>query len=299
MADNGRLNKVIDLLEHGQAVFSCGTIPNGNFDEIAALGQSDYDMIILETEHVGFDFPTLRHSLQYLLNRKRIVDKGNLQPDVVPLVRIPPYTRERNAWVIKQTLDAGPFGLVLPHLDSVEGAEAAVRAARYPQVPGAPDFEPEGERGWASALAPTYWGLAPQDYCEAADVWPLDPDGELLLMGIVENVRGINALPDILRQVKGIGAICQSSGKRCISHSRWPTPRSWQGSSPPQAFATSACSGRRARGSSRRSTITGARSRQGPGRCRKPIPRYPNRLDGRCGRRCMRASHHSSPMGGW
>jgi hypothetical protein len=59
MADNGRLNKVIDLLEHGQAVFSCGTIPNGNFDEIAALGQSDYDLIILETEHVGFDFPTL------------------------------------------------------------------------------------------------------------------------------------------------------------------------------------------------------------------------------------------------
>jgi hypothetical protein len=40
MADNGRLNKVIDLLEHGQAVFSCGTIPNGNFDEISALGQS-------------------------------------------------------------------------------------------------------------------------------------------------------------------------------------------------------------------------------------------------------------------
>jgi 4-hydroxy-2-oxoheptanedioate aldolase len=38
-------------------------------------------------------------------------------------------------------------------------------------------------------------------------VWPLDPDGELLLLGIVENVRGINALPDILRQVKGLSAI--------------------------------------------------------------------------------------------
>ena len=48
MGYNGRLNKVIDLLEHGQVVFSCGTIPNGNFDEIAALGQSDYDMIILQ-----------------------------------------------------------------------------------------------------------------------------------------------------------------------------------------------------------------------------------------------------------
>src|SRR5262245_28257399 len=151
MAGKVRLNKVIELLERGQAVFSCGTVPNGNYDEIAAIGRSDYDMLIIETEHVGFDFPTLRHSLLYLLNRQRMVAKGNLQPDVVPLVRIPPYTRERNEWIIKQTLDAGPFGLVLPHLDSVEGAQAAVRAARYPQVPGASDFEPEGERGWASS----------------------------------------------------------------------------------------------------------------------------------------------------
>ena len=212
-----RLNKVIDLLERGQTVFSCGTVPNGNFDDILALSRSAYDMIILETEHVGFDFPTLRHSLQYLFNRKRIVEKGNLQPDVVPLVRIPPYTRERNEWVLKQTLDAGPFGLVLPHFDSVEGAQAAVQAARYPQVPGVPDFAPTGERGWSPTLASHYWGLTPQEYCDAADVWPLDPDGELLLMGIVENVRGIANLPDILRQVKGIGAIWAGPGDLSVS----------------------------------------------------------------------------------
>ena len=217
MARPGRLNKVIELLEQGKPVFSCGTIPNGNYDEMLALSQSAYDMIILETEHVGFDFPTLRHSLLYLLNRKRIAEQGTLQPDMVPLVRIPPYTRERNEWVIKQTLDAGPYGLVLPHFDSVEGAQSAVRAARYPQVPGVADFAPEGERGWASSVAPNYWGLSPQEYYDAADVWPLDPDGELLLMGIVENVRGINNLPDILRQVKGIGAIWAGPGDLSIS----------------------------------------------------------------------------------
>ena len=217
MAGKGRLNKVIERLGRGEVVFSCGTIPNGNYDDIMALSQSSYDLIVLETEHVGFDFPTLRHSLQYLVNRQRIVAKGSLQPDVIPLVRIPPYTRERNEWVIKQTLDAGPFGLVLPHLDSVEGAQAAVQAARYPQVPGVADFEPTGERGWASSVAPHYWGLTAQEYYDAADVWPLDPDGELLLMGIVENVRGINNLPDILRQVKGIGAIWAGSGDLSVS----------------------------------------------------------------------------------
>ena len=49
-----RLNKVIELLESGQAVLSCGTIANGNYDEIMTLSRSAYDMIILETEHVGF-----------------------------------------------------------------------------------------------------------------------------------------------------------------------------------------------------------------------------------------------------
>src|SRR5437879_13448587 len=139
-----RFNKIIELLEGGQTVFSCGTIPNGNYDEIMALSRSAYDMIILETEHLGFDFPTLRHSLQYLVNRKRIAEKGNLQPDVIPLVRIPPYTRERNEWVIKQTLDAGRFGLVLPHFDSVEGARIAVQVARYRLLLVVDGFERSG-----------------------------------------------------------------------------------------------------------------------------------------------------------
>ena len=86
-------------------------------------------------EHEGFSFTTLRTSLQVLLNRKRIAEKGNLQPDVVPMVRIPPNARERDQWVIKQALDTGVYGLVLPHLSTVEDAQAAVAAARYPQVP--------------------------------------------------------------------------------------------------------------------------------------------------------------------
>jgi 4-hydroxy-2-oxoheptanedioate aldolase len=191
----------------------------GITDELLAISRADYDMAIIETEHQGFDFPTLRNSLQYLVNRKRIVEKGTLQPDVVPFVRVPPYTREygANQWVIKQTLDLGPYGLVLPHLDSVEGAQAAVQAARYPQLPGAADAEPAGQRGWWSSLAPHYWGVTAEEYYEAADVWPLDPEGELLLMGIVENVQGVKHLRDILRQVKGIGAIWAGPGDLSVS----------------------------------------------------------------------------------
>jgi len=124
-----------------------------------------------------------------LLNRKRIAEKGNLQPDVVPMVRIPPNARERNQWVIKQALDTGVYGLVLPHLSTVEDAQAAVAAARYPQVPGVQDFVRRGSAVGAIA-SPPILGPDPQEYYDAADLWPLDPEGNILLMGIVEEAEG-------------------------------------------------------------------------------------------------------------
>jgi len=124
---------------------------------------------------------------------------------VVPLVRIPPNSRERNQWIIKQALDTGVYGLVLPHLNTVDEAQAAVVAARYPQVSGAADFEPVEQRGWWQRIAPRYWGLTAQEYYDAADLWPLDPNGNILLMGIIEEPEGVSNLRDILRQVRGIG----------------------------------------------------------------------------------------------
>ena len=212
-----RYNKAIQLLEEGKPVFGTGLIWNGNLDEMTYFADSDYDLVMIEMEHEGLSFNNLRTSLQFLLNRKRVSDADSLQADPTPVVRIPPNTREQNQWVIKQALDTGVYGLILPHLDTVEGAMSAVRAARYPQVPGAADFEPEGERGWWQRIAPRYWGLTPSEYYDAADIWPLDPDGNLLLMGIVEEPTGVRNLPDILRQVKGIGAIWAGPGDMSVA----------------------------------------------------------------------------------
>ena len=217
MAEKTRYNKIIDLLEHGKPVFSTSTVPNGNLDELTYIADADYDAVVIEMEHEGFSFGTLRTSLQVLLNRQRIAEKGNLQPDVVPLVRIPPNGRERNQWVIKQALDTGVYGLVLPHLNTVEDAEAAVAAARYPQVTGAPDVAPVGERGWGNRIAARYWGLTSQEYYDAADLWPLDPDGNILLIGIIEEAEGVQNIRDILRRVRGIGAIWAGAGDMSVS----------------------------------------------------------------------------------
>lgn len=107
-----RYNKLIDLLEQGKPAFIAGTVGNGNLDDLTFIADSAYDGVIIEMEHEGFSFQTLRLSLQRLLNRKRIAEQGSLQPDVVPLVRIPPNARERNQWIIKQTLDTGVYGPV-------------------------------------------------------------------------------------------------------------------------------------------------------------------------------------------
>ena len=118
--------------------------------------------------------------------------------------------------MIKQALDTGVYGLVLPHLNTVEDAQAAVAAARYPPGAGCrPDSA--GERGWGNRIASRYWGLTPQEYYDAADLWPLDPEGNILLMGIVEEAEGVQNMRDILRQVKGIGAIWAGPGDMSVS----------------------------------------------------------------------------------
>ena len=212
-----RYNKVIELLAQDKPVFCSGLVWNGNLDDMTFVGDADYDMVIVEMEHQGFDFNDLRTMLQFLINRKKVAESGTLQADPAPFVRIPPNTGERYHWVIKQALDAGVYCLILPHMDTVEDAQAAVKAARYPQVPGVADFEPTGERGWWYRIAPRYWGMTPAEYYDAADLWPLDPDGNMLLMGIIEDPVGVKNVRDILREVKGIGAIWAGPGDMSVA----------------------------------------------------------------------------------
>ena len=213
----GRLNKVIELLEAGQVVFGGGMVWTGNADEAMAYADLGYDFIIFEMEHEGFDLPGLRHSLQSLLNRKQIAAQGDLQPTVAPFVRVPPNARERNQWVIKQTLDTGVYGLIVPHMDTVEQAKAAVVASRYPQAEGVADFEPVGERGWWYRLAPRYWGLWG---CRNTMMWPTCGRStrtvSCFFMPIIEGVQGVRNLPAILREVRGISAIWAGPGDLSI-----------------------------------------------------------------------------------
>ncbi len=130
-----RYNKVIELLEQDKPVFCSGLVWNGNLDDMTFVGDADYDMVIVEMEHQGFSFNDLRTMLQFLMNRKKVAQNGSLQADPAPFVRVPPNFRERNQWVLKQALDAGVYGLVLPHLNNV--SDGPGRGGGRPVSPGA------------------------------------------------------------------------------------------------------------------------------------------------------------------
>lgn len=205
-----RLNRVISGLAAGGHVFASFAAP----DPAVAVDFSttDYDGLVFETEHKPWDVIALRDSLQYLLNRRQIFNADSLAAPVTPLVRIPANGVEKSQWHAKQALDLGAYGIVWPHITSVEEAYNAVAACRYPRLPGTPRYEPAGLRGDSPAAAARYWGVSNQEYYARSDVWPLDPDGEILVAIMVEDQRGVENLPDILDQVPGIGLVLPGEG---------------------------------------------------------------------------------------
>jgi 4-hydroxy-2-oxoheptanedioate aldolase len=208
--DIPRLNSIIRQLEQGKSTFVSFAPADVGYTISAAT--EPYDGVVFEMEHGGYDIRTLRDCLQYLLNRRQIVESKTLAPAVTPMVRIPPNGAEMNQWVAKQVLDAGVYGIVWPHVSSVREAYNAVASCRYARPTGAPRFEPRGQRGDAPAAAARYWGLTQPEYYDRADVWPLDPKGEILVAIMCEDVDGMKNLPAILKEVPGIGAVIIGEG---------------------------------------------------------------------------------------
>jgi 4-hydroxy-2-oxoheptanedioate aldolase len=205
-----RLNTVIRALEQGQIPVAAFVSPP-TVENAIALSTAPYDGIVFEAEHNPYDIKDLRDCLQYMLNRRQLVDGGTLSPAVTPIVRIPPNGGELSQWFAKQILDIGAYGVVWPHVSTPEEAYNAVGACRYPRPKSAPTYEPEGQRGDAPGHAARYWGLTQQEYYAKADVWPLNPQGEILVVIMCEEVRAIDNLPEILK-VPGIGVVLIGEG---------------------------------------------------------------------------------------
>jgi 4-hydroxy-2-oxoheptanedioate aldolase len=210
MAEIPRLNGVIRALEQGKPAFAA--FSPGEVDAALAFSTAKYDGVVFEMEHNPYDIRSLRDCMQYMLNRAQIVKGGTLAPTVTPMVRIPPNGNEMAQWQAKQVLDLGVYGIIWPHVSTVEEAYNAVAACRYPRLNTAAMYEPAGIRGDGPTAAVRYWGLTQQEYYDRADVWPLNPKGEIFVILMIEDTKAIENLDDMLKKVPGIGAVLIGEG---------------------------------------------------------------------------------------
>ncbi|WP_250503940.1 aldolase/citrate lyase family protein [Caballeronia sp. AZ7_KS35] len=206
-----RLNGVIRALESGRRIAFTSFI-QAEVENAVSFAQSANDGVVFEMEHTPWDIRALREAMQFLLLRQKIAHAGSVACQMTPLVRIPPSGSEMNQWFAKQALDLGAYGIVWPRISTPEEAYNAVAACRYPRLKTAPLYDPAGLRGDAPMPAARYWGLSQQDYYKKADVWPLAPEGEVLVALMIEDTAAVENIEEIVRRVPGIGVLLIGEG---------------------------------------------------------------------------------------
>ncbi|MDA1092863.1 MAG: aldolase/citrate lyase family protein [Acidobacteria bacterium] len=196
-----RLNKVIDAIENGQA----------------AVANEHWRFV--DMEHSPFS-GELVQSVLGEMDQDRDPD-GRMR--LAPLVRIPQEGDEDFKWAVKQVLDIGGYGVILPHVDTKEEALRFVRSMRYPpQKSSSAPAEPRGERGWGPGGAMRLWGMGGAEYAAKADVWPLNPDGELFAVAMIESQEAVDNIHEILEAP--ISAIMVIPGDMAMDLGLGPNP---------------------------------------------------------------------------
>ena len=104
---------------------------------------------------------------------------------------------------ISRQLNLGVTTIVFVDVESADEAKQGLAAMRY-KANG-------GTRPDSVGTAPAYWGITEQEYRKKADLWPLNPDGELVNWTIVESKEGLAKIREIAA-VKGIGALFPGAG---------------------------------------------------------------------------------------
>lgn len=197
------LNPVIEKLSKGQAFVGVNT-GDLSLENARTLARAPIDYVYVDMEHTPLDISGLHMFNIGMIDKAAAVKKGSVAPNVALFARFPPEADE-GAWVVKQALDIGLMGVIFNGVDTRAQALAAVQSMRYPQMRGSKIFEPAGRRGAAPTLATWIWGLTTEEYERHADLWPLNPEGDLLAIAMIESTEGLKNLDAIL-STPGIGA---------------------------------------------------------------------------------------------
>ena len=202
-----RINRIIELLEQGQPVYWAGGTEL-SYEGGVESAQTSADWLVIGIEHGPYDISALNAFMRGLVAGGP-PPTGHLTPPVIvtlPFDGTDETVVRTNAWMIKQVLATGIHGILLCHAETPGAVKAFVEWSRYPfQTLGVGEGLDQGRRGSGGQdHAASIWGLSTQEYLQKADVWPLNPEGELLLGLKIENKRAL-ANVEASTKIPGIG----------------------------------------------------------------------------------------------
>jgi 2-keto-3-deoxy-L-rhamnonate aldolase RhmA len=158
-------------------------------------------------EHNPFAYPLVEEALAALR------PEGSTKPIGFPVVRIDFEGFQEYNHLVTGLLNRGFGGIILPMVETIPEITEFVATMRHPPQRATPDHlrYPYGTRGWNDGAAIQYWGLEPDVYVTMADVWPLNPQGELMAFIMIETPEMVAMIRDVL-SVPGLSGILVGQG---------------------------------------------------------------------------------------
>ena len=161
-----RPNRVKKVMREGKlALGTYVSLADPQIVEI--IGLAGFDAAFIDMEHTTFDLTLITEMI-------RAADLAG----VTSVIRVP----DNDEKLILRLLDAGAEGIIIPHVDGLEGAKKAVNAVRY---------APLGHRGGAGGTRATRFGTVSwEEHIQQSNQ-------EILLSVMTEDEKGINDIEKI------------------------------------------------------------------------------------------------------
>jgi len=220
------MNPVVDLLAQKQSVFGVyaprngraggrGAPPPADAPPPKSAAQLAQDAIAYKTGDYLFDgtmegdfdraFPPFAEFM------KGMTDAGMVDKSPSPRLHHPVFVKTHEiapdpklaAERIGKQLNLGVSGIVFVGVESADEVKTGLAAMRFKSQ--------GGTRPDDVGNAPAAWGMTEKEYKEKADVWPLNPKGELTNWTIVESKEGLKHVREIAA-VKGIAVLLPGAG---------------------------------------------------------------------------------------
>ena len=168
------INRFKAAIAAGQSQIGVWNSIGGN-TACEVLASAGFDWVLVDTEHAATSTAEVLPALQAIAG----------YPDVSAIVR----PASNDEVTIKRVLDMGAQTLLIPYVQNVDEARAAVAAMRY---------APRGIRGMAGVMRATRFG-AVENYADTVEA-------QLCLIVQVETIEAMAQLEDIA-QVDGVDAV--------------------------------------------------------------------------------------------